>query len=209
MNGWILVHKKIWESENFRGLRNKPNVILVWIWLLTYADDRGKVTFGRKQISKDTGIGESSVYRAIQHIATKMSDEVNIKANNTFSEILILNYAKYQRKPNNKVNNNRTTSEQQPNTNKEIKNKRNIYVHFDAFWSAYPKKVNKKKAQEIWSKLNPDKLLVDRIMLSLDRQKNSKSWLKDGGAFIPHPSTWLNQERWNDETELTTQRRYF
>jgi hypothetical protein len=26
----------------------------------------------------------------------------------------------------------------------------------------------------------------------------SNAWLKDSGQFIPHPATFLNQERWKD-----------
>lgn len=34
---------------------------------------------------------------------------------------------------------------------------------------------------------------------ALDRQRKSKDWLKEGGAYIPYPSTWLNGRRWEDE----------
>jgi len=27
----------------------------------------------------------------------------------------------------------------------------------------------------------------------------SESWNRDGGRYIPHPSTWLNGRRWEDE----------
>jgi DNA replication protein DnaC len=33
----------------------------------------------------------------------------------------------------------------------------------------------------------------------LEKQKVSTEWLKDGGQFIPHPATWLNGRRWEDE----------
>lgn len=38
-------------------------------------------------------------------------------------------------------------------------------------------------------------------MQSLEVQVNSKQWTKDNGQFIPHPSTWLNQSRWEDEPD--------
>jgi DNA replication protein DnaC len=38
-------------------------------------------------------------------------------------------------------------------------------------------------------------------MNSLNKYKKSPQWTKDGGQFIPHAATWLNQERWNDELE--------
>ena len=28
--------------------------------------------------------------------------------------------------------------------------------------------------------------------------------MKDGGQFIPHPSTWLNRNGWEDEIQIST-----
>lgn len=123
MNGWILLHKKLWQSENFR-CKNKDKMFLVWIWLLTHANENGEVTFGRKQIADETGLKESSVWRAIRNIKGKMKVEVNIETNKQFTKIHIINWLEYQRKANKETDNNRTSSEQQPNTNKETKNKR-------------------------------------------------------------------------------------
>jgi len=36
---------------------------------------------------------------------------------------------------------------------------------------------------------------------ALEQQKQSSDWLKDGGAYIPNPSTWLNNRRWEDEAD--------
>lgn len=67
---------------------------------------------------------------------------------------------------------------------------------FDAFWGAYPKKVGKSMAETAWAKADlPD---VDIILKSLHKAKQSPDWIKEKGAFIPHPSTWLNQRRWED-----------
>lgn len=37
------------------------------------------------------------------------------------------------------------------------------------------------------------------MMSSLEQFRGSKDWLKDNGQYIPYPSTWLNQRRWEDE----------
>lgn len=71
-------------------------------------------------------------------------------------------------------------------------------IAFDAFWSAYPNKVNKKKALQSWERISPDQALVGRIMAAVEAQKRSPGWVKDGGQFIPHPTTWLNGEKWED-----------
>ena len=68
---------------------------------------------------------------------------------------------------------------------------------FDAFWSAYPKKVGKGAAEKAFSKLSP--ALLPQMLSAIDTQKKSDQWKKDGGQFIPNPTTWLNQRRWEDE----------
>lgn len=70
---------------------------------------------------------------------------------------------------------------------------------FANFWEQYPKKVAKPQAQKAWKKINPVGLTLADLMAGLERQKDSPDWLKDGGQFIPHPATWLNARRWEDE----------
>ena len=36
-------------------------------------------------------------------------------------------------------------------------------------------------------------------MESLEKHKRSDQWTKDGGQFVPHPATWLNQKRWQGD----------
>ena len=77
---------------------------------------------------------------------------------------------------------------------------------FEAFWSAYPKKQNKQNALKAWDKLNPDPSLVETIVAAVERAKRSETWIKDGGRFIPLPTTYLNDRRWEDEETETHQR---
>lgn len=76
-----------------------------------------------------------------------------------------------------------------------------LTLGFEIFWQNYPRKVGRKKALEAWLKIQPDEELAKRIITGLLSAMQSKQWKKDNGQFIPHPSTWLNQERWNDECE--------
>lgn len=68
---------------------------------------------------------------------------------------------------------------------------------FNEFWSAYPKKVGKKDAQRAFAKV--PKAEWPKLIPAVERQKKSKQWQKDDGQYIPNPSTWLNQGRWDDE----------
>ena len=70
---------------------------------------------------------------------------------------------------------------------------------FDLFWQAYPRKTAKGLARKAWAKLAPDTATVQQMLDALVWQKLQPQWLKDGGQYIPMPTTWLNQERWEDE----------
>ena len=72
---------------------------------------------------------------------------------------------------------------------------------FSEFWKAYPRKVGKvaahKAFMKAWKDLEadggqPGDILTGVALLAADPNKPSKE-------FLPHPSTWLNEGRWDDE----------
>lgn len=69
---------------------------------------------------------------------------------------------------------------------------------FDTFWKAYPKKTNKEFAKRVFAKLKVDQPLLDKILHSLSIQVRT-IWKDKDVQYIPHPSTWLNGKRWEDE----------
>ncbi len=68
---------------------------------------------------------------------------------------------------------------------------------FDVFWAAYPKKVGKIAARKAFAKLRG--VPVETLLRALEEQKKSKQWTEANGQYIPDPSKWLNQGRWEDE----------
>jgi hypothetical protein len=73
------------------------------------------------------------------------------------------------------------------------------HPHFAAFWAAYPRKTARPKAAESFARVAPDDATLAAMLAALDRQRRSAEWTKDAGRFIPHPATWLNQRRWEDQ----------
>lgn len=71
---------------------------------------------------------------------------------------------------------------------------------FDQFWSAYPKKVGKPAAQKSFKSAKVNKEALANILANICTQKESQQWKKNNGQFIPNPSTYLNQRRWEDQT---------
>lgn len=69
---------------------------------------------------------------------------------------------------------------------------------FEEFWNLYPRKVAKSEAVKAFRKVPKTSLLA--ILDDLDRRVGSTDWIKDNGRFVPHPATYLRQERWKDES---------
>jgi len=70
---------------------------------------------------------------------------------------------------------------------------------FDQFWQAWPKSTRKgAKAACLakWVK-HYHETQSDQIVKHVEWMKTTEDWLKHGGAFIPAPLTYLNQQRWD------------
>ncbi|WP_341522978.1 hypothetical protein AABC73_06910 [Pseudomonas sp. G.S.17] len=70
---------------------------------------------------------------------------------------------------------------------------------FTRFYKLYPRKQKPQAAEQAWKKLAPSAELQEQILIALAKQMTSIDWLKSGGQYIPHPSSWLNGRRWEDE----------
>lgn len=66
---------------------------------------------------------------------------------------------------------------------------------FETFWRAYPRKVGKGAVMRMWPSILK-KTSVPVLLQAISAQR----W-DHRERFIPHPATWLNQERWLDETQ--------
>jgi uncharacterized protein YdaU (DUF1376 family) len=75
---------------------------------------------------------------------------------------------------------------------------------FPQFWKLYPNKKGKAAAEKAWKKLKVTDELFALITKGLGKQCVSPAWTKDDGQFIPHPATWLNGKRWEDEVTVST-----
>lgn len=80
-----------------------------------------------------------------------------------------------------------------------VKKQRTENEGFDAFWTAWPKKVAKEDARKAWNKIVMTPGEKDRILAAIVERAKTEEWVKRGGQFIPYPATWLNGRRWEDE----------
>ena len=72
---------------------------------------------------------------------------------------------------------------------------------FNIFWTAYPRKKNKKYARDAFKKALRIASWTE-IIEALQAQVGA-GMLKRNDRFTPHPSTWLNGEGWENDIETT------
>jgi uncharacterized protein YdaU (DUF1376 family) len=82
-----------------------------------------------------------------------------------------------------------------PNTHKKE------YIdRFNVFWKQYPRKVAKPNAEKAWLKIKPDDVVLKKMLDAINQQGLSSKEIQ----FVPHPATWLNAKRWEDEITAPT-----
>lgn len=175
----------------------------------------GQIITSLAHLSEQTMLSARNIRTSIEKL--EKTGELTRQTTNRFTILTLVKWDEYQSQelsPTSQLTNKRQTNDKQTTTTKEVKKERKKEeTHaatpgvalqepkdtFLIFWDAYPRKVSKLKAMQIWKKIKPTEDTAQSIMEGLERAKRSSQWIKDGGQFVPHPATWLNQERWNDE----------
>lgn len=116
--------------------------LAVWMYLLLNATHKevdmlfngaritllpGQLITGRKSISSKTKVNESKVQRILKTFEIEQQiEQQNGNKNRLISIKNWDNYQQYEQQNEQQLNNNRTTTEQQLNTNKNVKNVKNV-----------------------------------------------------------------------------------
>lgn len=70
---------------------------------------------------------------------------------------------------------------------------------FDEFWNAYPRRISKAAALKAWKKLQKEPGFDPiKIILHTKNFAETHKLLQTQTSYIPHPSTYLNQQRFLD-----------
>ena len=221
--GLILIHRKIVTWEWYQN----PNTFRVFLHCLLMANfvdgrfegkeiKRGQFVTSLQKLSEQTSLSLRQVRTSLEHLI--LTGELTSKSYSKYRVITVVNYDKYQN--NDRQIDSQMTGERQADDS-QVTGKRQQYKNdkkgrmeegnnysitidadrFNAFWKEYPKKVSKVAAIKAWKKLKPDDALYDTIMSALEKWKMTEEWRRDGGQYIPHPATWLNGRRWEDEIQ--------
>ena len=133
---------------------------------------------------------------------------IEVETESKLTRITICNYCTYQNKQidsKSLVNQKQIDSKSLVNTNNKSNksnnvnndNKNTFSNEFESFWKTYPRKVAKKKCYDKFNKLLKDFKLEEIIEgLSIWSEYWEKAKIRN--QYIPHPYTFLNQERFVD-----------
>lgn len=68
-------------------------------------------------------------------------------------------------------------------------------MDFGEFWTMYPRRVAKRAAEKSWQRMTEDEQREALKALPA----HVRHWRGKDTQYVPHPATWLNQARWEDE----------
>ena len=91
-------------------------------------------------------------------------------------------------------------------TNKDQVVQKTTHPRFKEWWRQYPRKAKKQAALKVWDKLDVE--TDDELWESISEgtKRYNQYWRANQTAqrYIPHPTTWLRQQQWEDELPTPT-----
>ena len=189
-----LIEKSAWKIRRYRS-GNKVVQL-----------KRGQFTGSLRYIAKAWQWKKDKVASFLKILVS--ADMIKTEQQTRQTVITICNYSKFQ-DIHNKVQTDtrqildsgqtadrqRTDKNNQDNQdNQDIKDNND----FEKWWKVYPRKVGKGSTRKCFDKAIK-KIKVDDLMVITNQYNQTMNGTEM--QFIPHPTTWLNQERWLDDAE--------
>jgi hypothetical protein len=182
---WIKLHRSLLDDYEFSCLQDASKAHLMLIWLFASQND-GKIPEDAKFLQRKLGLERPP------DLKTFVDQGLLIPEQDASSEI-----ADRKQEASDTLSLARSQEKRREETEKST-------ARFAEFWSAYPRKVDKQEARKAWDSMHLANGEFDSVMTGLERWRNCDQWQKDGGQFIPHPSTWLRKRRFEDEINDST-----
>jgi hypothetical protein len=229
MTGYIKIYRSLlghWiieDADKFRkwmiillSVNYKPAKVAIGNSL--YTVDAGQAMFSIQTWADKLGTSKKGVLAFFDLLKKDgmISTETVGKGNRSSTRVTVENYACYQgtdapeELPQGKRKGNRegiregiTSKEREESKEeKEGKNKPVYTDEFLKFWNIYPRKEAKPDAFKAFKKIKPEEL--DKILRHVPMFCHGKE-----SQYIPHPASYLNKRRWEDEQAQTeTRSRY-
>ena len=229
--GWFRMYRKLGDS----WISKSPAALSVFWHLLSSAawtDKEGELwnlkagqcDLTQEQLAERCGLGRQQirgVLGKLERVGTIKRETIG-NSTNRRTIVTIVNWAAYQQvqpTSNQEPTNGQPTSNQEPTSLKELEEgkkvkelqepsprKRGVVYdeNFEYWFSRYPKRAGKGAAWKVWQRM-PD---TDKAGAIEAVQIFTETWASappDRMQYCPHPATWLNQRRWEDDPKTWEQ----
>lgn len=229
--GYVRVFRSITEWEWYQD-GNTRDVFLHLLFTANYKPgkwqghqiERGQRAVSYRKLASELNLSVQCVRTAVNHL--KSTGELTCEKIPECLLFTVTNYHKFQEPTQDSTRtkhtaNTRLTRDQHLSNNSNKSNNIippyppagdaplrsssdvDIEGRFEKFWAAYPRQVARTKAERAFARLNPDDELLSRMLEALARQKELPGWREEGGRYVPYPSTWLRERRWEELPEET------
>jgi len=227
MSGTVNISRDIWDDTAFKPepLTERE----AWVWMVMDASykprtkevngawvdlERGQLSCSVRFMCKAWKWSKSKVDRFLKRLENR--DMIGTDSGTGINVITICKYDEYQSKSKDsgtaksekrdsggtavgqrwdKPNKDERKVKEGCKTSLSVKQ---IETEFDAFWFLCPRKVAKGKARTAYAKAIKK---VDPHIIADGMARHADAVDGKQPKFIPHPATWLNDERWADEIE--------
>ena len=180
---------------------------LVLLMLANYADEHGSCYPSQAHLAQICHCTRQSVNAYIGNLVKLGLVSIKKKSNgllvHNIYNLKISNVHITDNASSNVKNLSKQSKDIRHNTiNNTIPNVANNFLEekFLEFWENVPKKTSKKQTKKLFVGLIGKKVVAADVLIC--RIKEYKQFTKDTESIL-HPATWLNQQRWEDELEVT------
>ena len=222
MEGYIAAHRKMLDNPT---VCKDADHLAVWMYLLLNAAFKptdvmfrgerttlkaGQLTTGRRKIAEKFGISESKVQRILKRFETE--HQIEQRTDRQCRLITIVSWEEYQpseQQVEQRVNNERTTTEQRLNTKEECNNvitiresnirDQSAAKEFEKLWAMYPKKQGKKKALADYTKARKKGTTYEEVLEGISAYVKYIDESNTEDRFVKQGSTFFSQQAWQDD----------
>jgi hypothetical protein len=183
---WIKVYRKILDDYEWSNLSSDNKATLIELWLLA-SENNGKIK-NFEEICFRLRRDKPFIARQLKQLSNFIV-QVGNEPETERKQLVSLEKSKSKRESKSRVE---VIQHGQVEVITKAENE------FLEFWNLYPKKKKKKEALSAWLKVLPP---IQPVLNAIGWQKQQQDWVKEDGKFIPHPATYINGHRWEDEPD--------
>lgn len=209
---WIKLHRGLLDDFAFASLPLASQALAPRLWLIASEYEDGRITASLDEIAFRVRCSKQDITEAIKPL---ISSGFFIDDSNSLAECKRGSILEEERETQEQTEEEKDISSLRAERASDVSRAESVQVesplpkqplkprhdddwpsdYADRFWKQYPRKVARKKTYAILKSIRArGEVTFTALMVGIARIPINEP------KFIPHPTTWLNQGRWDDES---------